>query len=1130
MEGERRILTILFCDVTGSTSAASSLDPEEWTEIMNGAFAHMIEPVYRYEGTVARLMGDGLLAFFGAPIAHEDDPQRAILTGLDIVDSIRDYAAGVKQQWNLDFDIRVGINTGLVVVGAVGSDLRMEYSALGDAINLAARMEQTAVPGTVQISEATYKLVSPLFDVDSLGGLDVKGKDELVPAYRVLAAKSDPGSLRGLEGLQAPLIGRQAQLDKMREALAELAGGSGQIISVMGEAGLGKSRLVAELRQELEADPSTDVQWIEGRSLSYETNTPFALFKSFFENYFDLQAGDSDEEKVQYIKVQIDRLIPDQGLVMMPFFATLLGLHLSPDDAERVRYMEPAQLRGSIFAYAGVLIEKKAASQPLIMSLDDLHWTDPTSLELLNSLLQLVERTPLLVIAAFRPRRQEPSWAFHESASRDYHYRYQAISLGPLDKNQSRELVANLLEVEDLPGEVRQNILDKSEGNPFFVEEIIRSLLDAGLILYEDGHWRATQEIVDIAIPDTLIGVITARLDKLDDDARHITQAAAVLGREFDSIVLGDVAESAETLDAAMVDLQRREIVLETSRFPVRSYAFKHILSQQAAYESTLLSNRRELHRRAAESLVARDPEQTADIARHWVNARQPTKAIPFLVDAGDQASRAYAIAEAVDFYREALALRPANDTSEPIRRAFEGLGNALSFSNQVSEALEIYQELLDLGQRQGNKAMQISALNKLASTSALRMGQFQQAETFLAQAESLNQAKDHEAGAAESALLRCQLCTAQADFEGVVNHMSELVEIGERLGTKEYMTTGLEHVASSLMWLAKFDEAQEKAEEALQISVEIGDREHEAYLLTTTLPMVAIRNGEFDQAAAYLEKGLRIGQKIGVSGALVFGNWMAGELAHLQGDYEKALAYGGQALEQAMPFEEFMPWMVVPTLGSLGSAYLDISDQFQDQITDFHQHALRLMEAPGGTITGGTAWADLGFCALAIGDLELAGEVFQKGLTYPTMFMYVEKARLLAGSAQLALVRGESDEAYRLAEEALAFAEEKKMRNMYPLTNLTMGKVLANQGDSDRASGYLNTAAAEAIKLNMRPLVRQAKLAAAGVLEKMGRKDQADEKRASAQDMAEEIASLIKDEELRSAYRQSTLIEVAAG
>jgi len=815
---------------------------------------------------------------------------------------------------------------------------------------------------------------------------------------------------------------------------------------------------------------------------------------------------------------------------MMPFFATLLGLHLSPDDAERVRYMEPAQLRGSIFAYAGALIEKKAASQPLIMSLDDLHWTDPTSLELLNSLLQLVERIPLLVIAAFRPRRQEPSWAFHESASRDYHYRYQAISLGPLDKNQSRELVANLLEVEDLPGEVRQNILDKSEGNPFFVEEIIRSLLDAGLILYEDGHWRATQEIVDIAIPDTLIGVITARLDKLDDDARHITQAAAVLGREFDSIVLGDVAESAETLDAAMVDLQRREIVLETSRFPVRSYAFKHILSQQAAHESTLLSSRRELHRRAAESLVARDPEQTADIARHWVNARQPTKAIPFLVDAGDQASRAYAIAEAVHFYKEALALRPANDTSEPIRRAFEGLGNALSFSNQVSEALEIYQELLDLGQRQGNKAMQISALNKLASTSALRMGQFQQAETFLAQAESLNQAKDHEAGAAESALLRCQLCTAQADFEGVVNHMSELVEIGERLGTKEYMTTGLEHVASSLMWLAKFDEAQEKAEEALQISVEIGDREHEAYLLTTTLPMVAIRNGEFDQAAAYLEKGLRIGQKIGVSGALVFGNWIAGELAHLQGDYEKALAYGGQALEQAMPFEEFMPWMVVPTLGSLGSAYLDISDQFQDQITDFHQHALRLMEAPGGTITGGTAWADLGFCALAIGDLELAGEVFQKGLTYPTMFMYVEKARLLAGSAQLALVRGESDEAYRLAEEALAFAEEKKMRNMYPLTNLTMGKVLANQGDSDRALGYFNTAEAKAMKLDMRPLIRQSRLEASAVLEQEGRQVEAEEKRANAQAMAEEIANLINDQELRSAYRQSTFNKVGAG
>jgi tetratricopeptide (TPR) repeat protein len=290
---------------------------------------------------------------------------------------------------------------------------------------------------------------------------------------------------------------------------------------------------------------------------------------------------------------------------------------------------------------------------------------------------------------------------------------------------------------------------------------------------------------------------------------------------------------------------------------------------------------------------------------------------------------------------------------------------------------------------------------------------------------------------------------------------------------------------------------------------------------------MCAIRNGEFDLAQTYLDEGLQIAQKIGASGPLIFGNWMAGEIAHWQGDYEGALAYGGQALEKALPLEEFMPWMVVPPLGSLGSAYLDISEQFRDKITDFHQHALRLMEMPAGTMTGGTAWADLGFCAVEIGDLELADEVFQKGLNYPTMFMYVEKARLLAGSALLALAKGETDEAYRLAGEALSFAQERDMRNMYPLTHLTMGKVQASRDEIDVALSSFDRAETEAMALNMRPFVWQSRVTAAETLKSAGRMAESEVKRTSARTVVEEISGLFKDEELRSTYLQSAMEKV---
>ena len=235
-KGERRIVTMLFCDVAGSTDAAGKLDPEEWAEIINGAFDYLIAPVYRYEGTLARLMGDAILAFFGAPIAHEDDPQRAVLAGLDIIQGIAPYRKQVKRRWDLDFQVKVGINTGLVVVGEVGSDLRVEYTALGDAINMASRMEQTARLGTVQVTADTYKLITPLFEFEYLGRIEVKGKSEPVQAYRPLRPRTEPSSLRGMEGLDAPLIGREAEMGRLQEIIGELRQGRGQIVSLMGEA------------------------------------------------------------------------------------------------------------------------------------------------------------------------------------------------------------------------------------------------------------------------------------------------------------------------------------------------------------------------------------------------------------------------------------------------------------------------------------------------------------------------------------------------------------------------------------------------------------------------------------------------------------------------------------------------------------------------------------------------------------------------------------------------------------------------------------------------------------------------------------------------------------------------------
>jgi class 3 adenylate cyclase/tetratricopeptide (TPR) repeat protein len=1127
MEGERRVVTMLFCDVKGSTAVASHLDPEEWAEIINGAFEFMIQPIYQYEGTVARLMGDGLLAFFGAPIAHEDDPQRAILAGLDILQSIKGYGVQIKQRWGIDFDVRVGINTGLVVVGDVGSDLRLEYTALGNAINLAARMEQTAQPGTVQIAEPTYKLVEPLFDFKVLEEVEVKGQEKNVTAYQVLGRKQEPGQLRGIKGLEAPLIGRDKQLNMLSSALDDLQYGTGQLISVIGEAGLGKSRLISEFQRSVAGGQFNSVLWLQGSSLSYQTTTPFAPFTDLLRSYFDLNGAQTDRSQYDLIKADLEDLFPGHSDEMAPFIATMIGLQLPQSDAERVRYLEPPPLRGLIFHQVSVLLERLGSNQPMVIFLDDLHWTDPTSLELLQSLLPLTDRLPLMIITAFRPRRQERSWQFHEICEREYHHRYRVIALKPLDERQSGELVTSLLGIDGLPDDIRRIILDKFEGNPFFLEEIIRSLLDRGQIVKDNGHWRATSKIVDINMPDTLNGLITARLDQLDESSKRALQSAAVLGREFSYEILAEIVDVPELLDEVLTKLQRRELLWEKNRIPPRTYIFKHALTQDATYNSTLLSKRRELHAKAADALIRINSKQSANIARHLLESRQPVRAMPYLVAAGDQAARAYALMEAKEFYNQALEIQGSADDMADVRRAYEGLGGVLTFANQLPKAEAIYQQMLALAETHREVAMQVSALNKLASLYALRMGQFQQADQYLTRADHLAREYEEQAGIAEMALIRCQMCTAQADFDGVITHMDEMVEVGHELGAKEHIAMGLEHVSSSLMFLTRFDEALEKAQEALAVSQEIGDREHEAGVLTGSIPLCLIRDGKFKQARDALEEGVEIGTKIGAIGPQVFGNWQLAELARLVGDYEQALTHAHSALDTALPVEEFMPFMVVPPLGTIGSLYQEISDQFTDKIAEFHHHALRLLETPAGVMSGSTAWADLGFCAMALGDLSLAEESFQKGLHQPTMFYLLERPRIMAGAALLALKRNDLKEAYKLALEARTYAEERQMRHMYPLTSLVESKVQKSSGQLDSALAGFKRSEVEAETLSMRPIILEARHAQAKVLTSMGRDEEANTKLSQAKEMMEEIADLFQDEALRSEYLRNKMAKI---
>ena len=1057
------------------------------------------------------------------------------MAGLDIVREIGPYWEEVKGRWGLDCEVRVGINTGLVVVGEVGSDLRMEYTAMGDSINVAARMEQTARPGTIQVSADTHRLVAPLFEFEDLGPIEVKGKSEPVQAYRALQSKAEPGSLRGIEGLDAPLIGRDREMVMLQGLIADLRRGGGQIVSVMGDAGLGKSRLIAEMRHAVTSNgvsASSDglsiagageavaISWHEARSLSYAKSVPYRSFVSLFNEYFDVQAADEDQEKYRKVRARVEELLPDRVAEVAPFLATLMGIAPTGEDQERVKYLKPPQMREGTFGATLSLVAETATRQPLVLVFEDLHWTDPTSLELIEKMMPLTDELPLMILAVFRPQREEPSWQFHEAAARDYAHRYKSIELEPLDENNSRELVASLLEIEDLPESVRSLILTKAEGNPFYVEEVIRSLLDSQLVVREGGHWHATSAIEGIAVPDTLAGVINARLDRLDDESRRVAQSASVIGREFEFDTLSDIYGVTRVLDPALTVLERRELIHENAELPMRAYMYKHALTQETAYASLLLSRRRELHKKVAECLVQMYPDRVNDIGYHYMEAREPKLALPYIVEAGDRAGRAYSSTEAIRYYTTALEELSSGDDLALARRAHEGLGGALTFAGQIPPAVENYHTMLHLAQQGDDQPMQVSALNKLAFVTGLMQGQFPEAEKHLAEAQDLATACGDLPGLAELHMVYCYMRVPFGQFEDAVDHLSESAKIGGQLDADEPRLFGLTHIANTLSYMTRYEDARKATQEARQLAEELGNRRWLGEILALPTSLYNMRAGDLDATFRSAEEGAQMAALIGAADVESTGALFMGQVCWLSGRYEEAIGHLQRARQTGVA--SGMPFLEAEPLCELGAVHMDISDKLSDQANEFHTRALALMETPLGACMGAAGWAEVGFSVLATGDVDGAAELFKKGLDRSTAMKYLARPMLLVGSAFVGMARNDPDEATRLLEEARQFVEEREMQHFYPLVSFAEGQVSAGRGDPESALQSFSRGEELALQIGMRPLVWQARAAAAGVLEALDRPDDAAAKRDAARDMINEIAGLFQDSSLRDLYLES--------
>jgi class 3 adenylate cyclase len=658
VKGERRIVTVLFADIVNSTGIAETLDPEDWTEIMNGAFEHLTAPIRRYEGTVGRLMGDGMLAFFGAPTSHEDDPQRAVLAGLDIVRAVKAYGQSLKATGDLPFEVRVGINTGFVVVADVGSAALTELTTMGDAVNVAARMQSTAAPGTVQISAETQRLVSQQFETVALGKIELKGKSEPVDAYEVTGLSSDPSRFRDVHDVIAPLIGRDRELEILTDAIDAVQAGRGQIICIFGEAGLGKSRLLSEAHDYwLRTQP--DHYWEALSGVPFDSARPFGLFQNYARTMFGVELNDAND--IVHRKVH-DRYVsmgaPPEAWAMC---AVAMERVIAAKVLHEAKDYPGDAIKADIHANMIPAFKQTAEENPLVVVLDDLHWSDEASVDLLIDAIGLVEESPILMICAFRPERQSPAWKVKVAAETNYPHRYSEIALKQLDSAATDALIAALLNIDDLPDELRTLIMRKTEGNPYFIEEVVRTLIEQGAVKQVDGRlaWNNDIQFADIKIPDTLQALLMARMDRLDLDTRLTMQMASVIGRQFYYRILLAISDSAMTVDKHLHSLERVELLREAGRKPELEYVFKHELARDAAYATILNRKRREFHRRVAEAMEQIFTERIEDhahrLAQHFELAGEDARAVHYYEIAGDAASAIGAVIEANAQYTRAL-------------------------------------------------------------------------------------------------------------------------------------------------------------------------------------------------------------------------------------------------------------------------------------------------------------------------------------------------------------------------------------------------------------------------------------------------------------------------------------------
>jgi class 3 adenylate cyclase/tetratricopeptide (TPR) repeat protein len=918
LEGERKQVTVLFADLRGSMELLADRDPEEARRLLDPVLERLMIAVHRYEGTVNQVMGDGIMALFGAPLAHEDHAVRACYAALHMQEAIGRYAEELRRQQGLDVQIRVGLNSGEVVVRAIGSDLHMDYTAVGQTTHLAARMEQLARPGTSLLSADTLRLVEGYVEVTPLGPVPVKGLQEPIEVYELLRAgpvrsRLQAAAARGL----TRFVGRDPELDQLRQAWERAGAGQGQVVAVIGEPGVGKSRLFYEFTH---SHRTHGWLLLASSSVSYGKATPYLPVIDLLKAYFGIEVHDDTRkrrEKVTGKLLTLERALEPT----LPAFLALLEV---PVEDQQWYALDPQQRRQRTLDALKRLLLRESQVQPLCVVFEDLHWIDAETQAVLDSLLDSLPTAHTLLLVNYRPEYQ------HGWGAKTY---YTQLRLDPLLPASADALLAALLGHDSSLEPLKRLLIARTQGNPFFLEESVRTLVETRVLVGERGSYSLVQALPTIQVPATVQAVLAARIDRLPPEDKRLLQTAAVIGTEVSLPLLQAIAEvPEEALHRSLAHLQAAEFLYETRLFPEREYTFKHALTHEVAYGSLLHEHRRILHARIVEALEGLAPEHLAEqverLAHHACRGEVWEKAVAYSRQSGAKATARAAYREAVAYFEQALeavSLLPeqrdtraqAIDLRLDLRNALFPLGDFGRILDLLREAESLAEALGDQGRLGRVSAFMVAAFHVRGDPDrALARGQ-----RTLSIAEALG-----------DALLQMQACVALGrvhyrlgDYRRAMDFLGRTVTAltGELLYQSPW-GPGLPSVGSRAVLvqcqaeLGMFAEGVAHGTEGIRIA-EAVDRPYGLLQAYPPIGFLYLRKGDLHQAIAALERGLSIYQAW--PGPLFFPALASalGLAYALDGRTAEALPLLEQAVEQATQLMHDQPLQ----LAALSEAYL---------------------------------------------------------------------------------------------------------------------------------------------------------------------------------------------------------------